>query len=127
MLRLGMLPEGYAGLVIYERLRRSPITNKPKVATSIDNQNDGLVCKCQALFLWWDCGGDPGPEWDKEDTEMFSTEQRRIAMETSIKYDHSYADTIAELGYPSQAMTRHGITWSRASSGHLRSKTTTAS
>lgn len=43
MLRLGMLPEGYAGLVIYERLRRSPITNKPKAATSIDNQNDGLV------------------------------------------------------------------------------------
>ena len=43
MLRLGMLPERYAGLVIYERLRRSPITNKPKAATSIDNQNDGLV------------------------------------------------------------------------------------
>lgn len=34
---------------------------------------------------------------------MFSTEQRRIAIETFIRFDHSYADTIAELGYP----TRH--------------------
>ena len=31
---------------------------------------------------------------------MFSTEQRRIAIETFIRFDHSYADTIAELGYP---------------------------
>jgi len=31
---------------------------------------------------------------------MFSEEQRRIAIETFIRFDHSYADTIAELGYP---------------------------
>lgn len=36
---------------------------------------------------------------------MFSTEQRRIAIETCIRFDHSYADTIAELGYP----TRHSL------------------
>ena len=31
---------------------------------------------------------------------MYSKEQRRIAIETFIRFDHSYADTIAELGYP---------------------------
>ena len=36
---------------------------------------------------------------------MFSTEQRRIAIETSIRFDHSHAGTIAELGYP----TRHSL------------------
>lgn len=36
---------------------------------------------------------------------MFGTEQRRIAIETFIRFDHSYADTIAELGYP----TRHSL------------------
>lgn len=36
---------------------------------------------------------------------MFSTEQRRIAIETFIRFDHSHADTIAELGYP----TRHSL------------------
>lgn len=33
---------------------------------------------------------------------MFSTEQRRIALETFIRFDYSYADTIAELGYPNR-------------------------
>lgn len=36
---------------------------------------------------------------------MFGTEQRRIAIETFIRFDHSYAGTIAELGYP----TRHSL------------------
>lgn len=36
---------------------------------------------------------------------MFSTEQRRISIETFIRFDHSHADTIAELGYP----TRHSL------------------
>lgn len=45
-------------------------------------------------------------EWDKEDTDMYSTEQRRIAIETFIKYGHGYADTIAELGYPNRATLR---------------------
>ena len=36
---------------------------------------------------------------------MFSTEQRKNAIETFIRFDHSYADTIAELGYP----TRHSL------------------
>ena len=34
---------------------------------------------------------------------MFSEEERRIAIETFIKYDHSYTDTVAELGYPNRA------------------------
>ena len=33
---------------------------------------------------------------------MFSTEQRKIAIETFIRFDHSYADTIAGLGYPTR-------------------------
>ena len=37
---------------------------------------------------------------------MFSEEQRRVAIETFIRYDHSYADTVAELGYPSRATLR---------------------
>lgn len=31
---------------------------------------------------------------------MYSTERRRLAIETFIRFDHSYADTIAELGHP---------------------------
>ena len=37
---------------------------------------------------------------------MFSTEQRKIAIETFIGFDHSYADTIAELGYPARHSLR---------------------
>ena len=33
---------------------------------------------------------------------MYSLEQRTLAVETLIKFDHSYADTIAELGYPNR-------------------------
>ena len=36
---------------------------------------------------------------------MFSTEQRRIAIEAFIRFDHSHAGAIAELGYP----TRHSL------------------
>lgn len=36
---------------------------------------------------------------------MFSIEQRRIAIETFIRFDHSHADAIVELGYP----TRHSL------------------
>ena len=36
---------------------------------------------------------------------MFSTEQRRIAIEAFIRFDHGHADTIAEPGYP----TRHSL------------------
>ena len=34
---------------------------------------------------------------------MYSAEQRKLAIETYIKFDLSAADTVAELGYP----TRH--------------------
>ena len=34
---------------------------------------------------------------------MYSAEQRRIAIETFIQFDHRYADTIAKLGYPNRA------------------------
>ena len=37
---------------------------------------------------------------------MFSEEQRRVAIETFIRCDHSCADTVAELGYPSRATLR---------------------
>ena len=33
---------------------------------------------------------------------MYSTEQRRVAIEAFIKFDHNYADAIAELGYPNR-------------------------
>lgn len=33
---------------------------------------------------------------------MYSTEQRRLAIETFIRFGHSYADTMAELGYPNR-------------------------
>ncbi len=36
---------------------------------------------------------------------MHSTERRKLAIETYIKFDLSAADTIAELGYP----TRHSL------------------
>ena len=38
---------------------------------------------------------------------MYSMEQRKTAIETFIKFDHSYADTIAELGYPTRACLRN--------------------
>lgn len=38
---------------------------------------------------------------------MFSMEQRRIATDTFIRFDHSYADTIAELGYPARSCLRN--------------------
>ena len=38
---------------------------------------------------------------------MYSAEQRKIAIETFVKFDHSYADTIAELGYPTRACLRN--------------------
>ena len=36
---------------------------------------------------------------------MYSTGQRKLAIETYIKFDLSAADTVAELGYP----TRHSL------------------
>ena len=33
---------------------------------------------------------------------MYSTEQRKLAIETYIKFDLSAADTVAELGYPTR-------------------------
>lgn len=35
---------------------------------------------------------------------MYSTEQRRVAVETFIKLDHGYVDTVAELGCPTAAV-----------------------
>ena len=37
---------------------------------------------------------------------MHGQERRRLAIETFIKFDHSYADTIAELGYPTRSALR---------------------
>lgn len=38
---------------------------------------------------------------------MFSREQRKIAIETFIRFNHSYADTIATLGYPTRETLRY--------------------
>ena len=37
---------------------------------------------------------------------MHGQERRRLAIETFIKFDHSYAGTIAELGYPTRSALR---------------------
>ena len=42
----------------------------------------------------------------QEECRMFSEEQRRVAIETFIRYGHSCADTVAELGYPSRSTLR---------------------
>lgn len=39
---------------------------------------------------------------------MYSVEQKRAVIETYIRFDHSSADAIVELGYPSRVMPR---TW----------------
>lgn len=37
---------------------------------------------------------------------MYSKEQRQKAIDTFIRFDHSYADTIAYLGYPTRRALR---------------------
>lgn len=37
---------------------------------------------------------------------MYGKEQRRKAVETFARFDHSYADTVAELGYPTTSALR---------------------
>ena len=37
---------------------------------------------------------------------MFSSEQKRKAIETYIRFDHSAADTVRELGYPNRHTLR---------------------
>ena len=44
---------------------------------------------------------------------MHGQERRRLATGTFIKFDHSYADTIAELGYPTRSALRRGGTGTR--------------
>lgn len=65
-----------------------------------DGHGRGPRVSVNLFFTSWDCGGDPGPRKGYTEDRMYSTEQRRPAIETFIRFDHSYADTIAELGYP---------------------------
>lgn len=44
-----------------------------------------------------DCGGDPGPRKGYTEDRMYSTEQRKLAIETCIKLDLSAADIVAQL------------------------------
>ena len=37
---------------------------------------------------------------------LYSQERRRLAIETFIKFDHSYAGTVAGLGYPTRSALR---------------------
>ena len=53
-----------------------------------------------------DCGGNLGPRRDREEDHMHGQERRRLATGTLVKFDHSYADTIAELGYPTRSAPR---------------------
>ena len=53
-----------------------------------------------------DCGGDLGPRQGCTEDRMYSTEQRKLAIETYIKFDLSAADTIAELGHPTRLSLR---------------------
>ena len=86
----------------------------------------GMACRIGVMGLRWE-------SWTKlgqEEHRMFSEEQRRVAIETFIKYDHSYADTVAELGYPNRATLR--LWWREYEStgevpvgkGHRKSKYT---
>lgn len=60
---------------------------------------------CQVDLSRRGCGGDLGPRQGCTEDRMYSTEQRKLSIETYIKFDLSAADTIAELGYP----TRHSL------------------
>ena len=53
-----------------------------------------------------DCGGDPGPRKGCTENRMYSAEQRRLAIETFIRFDHSYAGTVAELVCPTRPSLR---------------------
>ena len=53
-----------------------------------------------------DCGGNLGPRRDREEDHMHGQERRRLATGTLVKFDHSYAGTIAELGYPTRSALR---------------------
>lgn len=47
--------------------------------------------------------------WTKTEpggNRTFNTEQRRIAIGTFVKFDHSYADTVSKLGHPMTATLR---------------------
>ena len=47
------------------------------------------------------------PKREQEVSRMFSANRRRIAIETIIKSDHSYADTVAALGYANRHAPRN--------------------
>lgn len=80
------------------------IGNHLNIAEALREVIPALV---ELLVVVWDCGGNPGPKRDRERGRMFSLEQRRAALETFVRYDHSYADTIAELGYPTRTYLRN--------------------
>lgn len=53
---------------------------------------------------------------------MYSQGQRRRAIEAFIKFDHSYADTVAEFGYPTRARLRNRWNECRKTGGVPESK-----
>lgn len=55
---------------------------------------------CEVKECARNCGGNLRPKRDREEVHMHGQEKRRLATGTFIKFDHSYADAIAELGYP---------------------------
>ena len=53
--------------------------------------------------LMWGCGGNPGQNEARMDKQMYSSEQRGLAVEAFARFDRSYGDTIAG----SATRTRH--------------------
>ncbi|CDD86668.1 integrase catalytic region [Collinsella sp. CAG:289] len=66
-----------------------------------------LLCLCQVGNEQWGLRWESWTKSEQEGSRMYSAEQRKIAIETFVKFDHSYADTIAELGYPTRACLRN--------------------
>ncbi|MCI2174800.1 MAG: hypothetical protein LKK47_02935, partial [Bifidobacterium thermacidophilum] len=61
----------------------------------LDNQPHHATDNEQPENIERDCGGDPGPRKGYTEDRMYSTEQRKLAIETYIKFDLSAADTVA--------------------------------
>ena len=79
------------------------------------------VMRAAAVGGAWNCGqwemecrslgpavrsGNLGPRREQEEDHMHGQERGRLATGTLTEFDHSYAGTIAELGYPTRSAPR---------------------
>ena len=58
---------------------------------------------CQVVLSKWDCGGMSWTKAGPGEGHMHSQERRRLATGILAEFDHSYAGTIAEFGYPTRS------------------------